>query len=94
MKSDVKLDSAGLTLAGHLYIPDSAAAGPHSAIVVSRPVSGVKEQSAGLYTARLAEHGFITLTFDAAYQARARASLTAWKIPCTASRTSRPRYPS
>jgi fermentation-respiration switch protein FrsA (DUF1100 family) len=68
VKTDVKFDSAGLTLAGHLYTPDSAAAGPRSAIVVSHPASGVKEQTAGLYASRLAQHGFITLTFDAAYQ--------------------------
>lgn len=37
-------------------------------MVVAHPNGGVKEQVAGLYAQRLAEHGYITITADAAYQ--------------------------
>ncbi|NGM84165.1 alpha/beta hydrolase [Paenibacillus sp. 7124] len=67
-KKDVTFDSAGVKIAGHLYTPDGVVSGPRPAIVVGHPGTGVKEQTAGLYAKRLAERGFVTLTFDAAFQ--------------------------
>jgi fermentation-respiration switch protein FrsA (DUF1100 family) len=67
-KTNVTFDSAGLSLAGHLYLPDAPAQGPRPAIVVGHPGSGVKEQTAGLYAHHLADKGFVALAFDAAYQ--------------------------
>ncbi|MFF0342725.1 alpha/beta hydrolase [Kribbella sp. NPDC004875] len=63
---DVSFVSAGLKLAGHLYTP--RVDGPAPAVVVGHPGTGVKEQTAGLYARLLAEQGFVTLAFDAAYQ--------------------------
>lgn len=58
-----------LTLAGNLYLPAGFDANGHyAAIVCVHPAGGVKEQTAGLYAARLAAQGFIALAFDAAFQ--------------------------
>jgi fermentation-respiration switch protein FrsA (DUF1100 family) len=68
MRADVSFPSAGLELAGQLYIPDDEAGGPRPGIVVSHPAAGVKEQAAGLYADRLSREGFVTLAFDCAFQ--------------------------
>jgi fermentation-respiration switch protein FrsA (DUF1100 family) len=68
IRTSVTFDSAGIDIAGHLYLPDAPSAAPHPAIVVGHPGTGVKEQAAGLYAARLAERGFVTIAFDAAFQ--------------------------
>jgi fermentation-respiration switch protein FrsA (DUF1100 family) len=67
-RTEVTFDSAGISLAGHLYTPGTRGDGPRPGIVVGHPGGGVKEQAAGLYASRLAEQGFVTLAFDAAYQ--------------------------
>jgi fermentation-respiration switch protein FrsA (DUF1100 family) len=58
-----------ITIAANVYTPanyDSSKKYP--ALVIAHPNGGVKEQVAGLYAQQLAEHGFITITADAAYQ--------------------------
>ncbi|MEU5055174.1 MULTISPECIES: alpha/beta hydrolase [unclassified Streptomyces] len=67
-KSSVTFDGAGIRIAAHLYTPDTPAAGPRPALVVGHPGTSVKEQTSGIYARRMAEHGFITLAFDAAHQ--------------------------
>jgi hypothetical protein len=64
----VTYDSAGIDIAGHLYLTDSASEQARPAIVVGHPGSGVKEQAAGLYAQRLSEKGFVTLAYDSAFQ--------------------------
>jgi fermentation-respiration switch protein FrsA (DUF1100 family) len=68
MKTSVSFPSDGLTLAGDLYLPDDVPQdSPRPAIVVGHPMTGVKEQTAGLYAERLAHQGFVTLAFDSAH---------------------------
>lgn len=66
----VSFPSNKIKIAANLYYPDNTTQTdkPLPAIVVAHPAGAVKEQTAGLYAKRLAEKGFITLTFDAAYQ--------------------------
>lgn len=54
--------SDGLELAGRLRVPD--AEGPHPAVVLTGPLTGVKEQVAGVYARRLVDRGYVTLAFD------------------------------
>lgn len=67
MPISVTFPSSGMTLAAELHVPDGEPAA-RPAIVVGHQTTAVKEQSASLYAARLADQGFIALTFDAAYQ--------------------------
>jgi fermentation-respiration switch protein FrsA (DUF1100 family) len=67
MRTNVIFESAGLKIAGHFYTSDDGT-GPRPAIVVGGPGSSVKEQAARLYAQRLADQGYVTLAFDAAYQ--------------------------
>lgn len=65
----VKYDLHGMQIAANVYTPANYdPAKKYPAVVVAHPNGGVKEQVAGLYAQRLAEHGYITITADAAYQ--------------------------
>jgi uncharacterized protein len=65
----VQFKNGAITMAGNLHLPEGFdAAGHYAAIVVVHPGGGVKEQTAGLYAQRLAEHGFVALAFDASHQ--------------------------
>ena len=59
----------GNDIAANVYTPaDYDASKTYPAIVVAHPNGGIKEQTAGLYAQHLAEAGYITIAFDAAYQ--------------------------
>jgi Dienelactone hydrolase family len=65
----IQFKNGAITMAGNLHLPEGFdAAGHYAAIVVVHPGGGVKEQTAGLYAQRLAEHGFVALAFDASHQ--------------------------
>lgn len=65
----VKYDLHGIQIAANVYTPANYdPAKKYPTVVVAHPNGGVKEQVAGLYAQRLAEHGYITIAADAAYQ--------------------------
>ncbi|WP_241482386.1 alpha/beta hydrolase [Muribacter muris] len=65
----VKYQLNGLSIAANFYTPTNFDQNKkYPAIVVAHPNGGVKEQVAGLYAQKLAEQGYVTIAFDAAYQ--------------------------
>ena len=59
----------GIEVVANVYTPAGYdPAKKYPAIVVAHPNGGVKEQVSGLYAQKLAEQGYITIAFDAAYQ--------------------------
>lgn len=64
-KNKVTYTSKGDTISAHVFLPDTYVNGQKlPGIVISPPVSGIKEQTAGLYAKKLSHKGFITLVFD------------------------------
>ncbi|MBS1694253.1 MAG: alpha/beta hydrolase [Actinobacteria bacterium] len=59
----------GTTLSAVINFPPGFDESEHyPAVVVSHPGGGVKEQTAGLYAAKVAEAGFVTIAYDASFQ--------------------------
>jgi uncharacterized protein len=57
-----------MNVAGHLFVPKNLdRSKKHSAIVVGHPMGAVKEQSANVYAANMAERGFVTLSLDLSF---------------------------
>ncbi len=62
-KNQYKMD-----VAGHLFMPkDLDQTTKHAAIIVGHPMGAVKEQSANVYAANMAERGFVTLSLDLSF---------------------------
>ena len=69
MMNTVSFKNRSIELAGHLHLPADFDEGrAYAALVCVHPGSSVKEQTAGLYAARMAELGFVALAFDASHQ--------------------------
>ena len=67
-QSQVSFKSEGETLVGHLYLPPTFdPALQYAAVIVTGSWTTVKEQMAGMYAHRLAEHGYPALAFDFRY---------------------------
>ncbi|MEX0705658.1 MAG: alpha/beta fold hydrolase, partial [Nitriliruptoraceae bacterium] len=56
------VESDGLRLVGDLWLPQRE--GPHPAVVLTGPLSGVRGQVVGTYARRLARRGVAALAFD------------------------------
>jgi fermentation-respiration switch protein FrsA (DUF1100 family) len=57
-----------MKVVGNLFVPKSLDRdAKHAAIVVGHPMGATKEQSANLYATKLAERGFVTLSFDLSF---------------------------
>lgn len=62
-KNQYKMD-----IAGDLFLPKGMDQNTkHPAIIVGHPMGAVKEQSANLYAAKMAEQGFVALSVDLAF---------------------------
>ncbi|MET0328691.1 MAG: alpha/beta hydrolase, partial [Luteimonas sp.] len=58
----------GMTVTGNLHVPKTLdRSRRHAALVVGHPMGAVKEQSANLYAAKMAEQGFVTLSIDLSF---------------------------
>jgi uncharacterized protein len=65
----VTFNNRGLEIVGELHLPDDFdEARSWTAIVLATPGSSVKEQIGRNYAGRLAQRGFLALTFDPAHQ--------------------------
>jgi uncharacterized protein len=60
----VEFQSQGTLVVGNIYLPASRSIGTQPAVVVVGPQSSVKEQVPAVYARKLAEQGFVALTFD------------------------------
>ena len=61
-KAHVTFSSDGIRLAGDIRVPRGS--GPHPAIALTGPFTGVRQQVTGTYARLLADAGFLTLAFD------------------------------
>ncbi|MCB2354580.1 alpha/beta hydrolase [Clostridium estertheticum] len=57
-----------MKVAGNLFVPKNLdKSKKHSAIIVGHPMGAVKEQSANLYAQKMADKGYVTISFDMSF---------------------------
>lgn len=65
----VSFRNRDIDLVGNLHLPEGfSETGSYAALVVATPGSSVKEQIGAIYAAKMAQRGFVALTFDPSYQ--------------------------
>jgi len=58
----------GMKVAGNLFVPKNLdKSKKHPAIIVGHPMGAVKEQSANLYAQKMADQGYVTISFDMSF---------------------------
>ena len=80
MKQKVRFSIRNETLVGDLYLPPEAEK-PRPAVVITGPMTYQKEQAPRQYATRLAERGFVTLTYDPRYRGESGGEPRAWENP-------------
>jgi len=69
MQESAKFLNRDWEVAANIYLPDNFdKTKKYAAIVCVHPGSSVKEQTAGLYAAKLSAAGFVAIAFDASFQ--------------------------
>jgi fermentation-respiration switch protein FrsA (DUF1100 family) len=64
MREQFEFQSSGERIRGHLFLPSGK---PIAALVLTGPLTSVKEQASGAHARALAERGFAALAFDHRY---------------------------
>lgn len=66
---NISFKNRDIDVSGTIYFPkEFSAAETYPVIVLATPGSSVKEQIGAIYAEKIAERGFVTLTFDPSYQ--------------------------
>ena len=61
-------NSYNMKVAGNLFVPQNLdKSKKYPAIIVGHPMGAVKEQSANLYAQKMAEQGYVTISFDLSF---------------------------
>lgn len=67
-KSVLYKNRFGINISADLYIPTNFdETKKYAGLIIGAPYGGVKEQGPGIYAQRMAERGFVALTFDPSY---------------------------